>query len=284
MAIYFGFSDECGVYKKIRSDKHLKAHPFFVRCTLLLDAEEWKNLNDGFRKLKELYDIPIEEEIKWSDLWLVKRNETKKVSKKNSIPSFLKGYEYKDLYSFVESALGLLDTVKDKHVVITYTNNENCPSYDEIKVLEMHLMSHMQRIEMQIQTGVRKNLAVLFFDPVDSNTDTRLREVYHRIYNSGDFIKEYSHIKDSLNIEISHQSVGIQLADYVSGCFNSLAKGMHNEGFEDGKTLYFRYVHPVLRRYRNSIWGAGLVEVPTDYTIRNTMKQGYDNIHRKFRR
>jgi hypothetical protein len=138
-------------------------------------------------------------------------------------------------------------------------------------MLKMHLQEHMQRIEMQIQTRSEENLAVLFFDPVCENTDKLLRDIYFELFNSGDFIDSYKHIKDSLNIEHSHQSVGIQLADYISGAFSAFMKGRSSPNYERGKQIFYKHVHPNLRKYNGTIWGIGIREVPSDMNYRRKL-------------
>lgn len=44
MDAYFSFTDECGVYEKIRSEKFLKANPFYVRATVIISLEDYLKL------------------------------------------------------------------------------------------------------------------------------------------------------------------------------------------------------------------------------------------------
>ncbi len=111
-------------------------------------------------------------------------------------------------------------------------------------------------------------MAVLFFDPVNENTDNFFRDAYFELYNSGDFINEYKHIKDSLNIENSHQSVGIQLADYISGTFSACLKGINSNNYDRGKQMFYKYVYPNLRRNNGDFWGFGIREVPSNLNYR----------------
>jgi len=80
----------------------------------------------------------------------------------------------------------------------------------------------------------------------------------------GDFIQHYSHIKDSLNLEYSHHSVGIQFADYVAGSFGGFLKG-----YEKSKEIFNKRIRPYLRTGRNrEILGFGIMEVPTSDKVR----------------
>ncbi|MEL7005609.1 MAG: DUF3800 domain-containing protein [Bacteroidota bacterium] len=283
MSIYFGFSDECGKYQNSKSKKYLRVHPYYLRSTLLIDAEEWKKLNNQFCELKVLFDFPLEKEIKWAYLWQLrnyqKRNET--VPDKRDF-KFLESYDYHDLIEFVEKALQLLESLNYKKIILTYTENASSPNINEKAMLKMHLQEHMQRIEMQIQTRSEENLAVLFFDPVSEETDQHLRDIYFDLYNSGDFIHSYKHIKDSLNIEHSHQSVGIQISDYISGTFSAILKGRSSEKYDRGKKMFYNHVYPNLRKHNGRIWGIGVREVPSSSKRRKELAKHIDEEKDKF--
>lgn len=272
MSIFFGFSDECGTYKKEKGKKHLKVHPHYIRSTLLIKAEEWKLLKKEFNLLKEKFGLPIGREIKWAYLWSLRNYQKngQKIPKKKDF-KFLENHDYHNLIDFVEQCLSLLHQIDFKKIIITHTDNTNCPRIDDKNMLKMHLQEHMQRVEMQIQTRTEENLAVLFFDPVSESTDKHLRDIYFELFNSGDFIDSYKHIKDSLNIEHSHQSVGIQLADYVSGTFSAILKGQGNSNYDRGKSMFYDHVHPYLRKYNGTIWGVGIREVPSNITYRRKL-------------
>ncbi len=152
MSIFFGFSDECGAYQLRRSEKHLKRHPYYIRSTLLIEADEWKNINNAFFSLKNKYELPLTKEIKWSYLWPL-RNFQKKEQKvpQDKDFKFLEIYDYHKLIDFVEESLKLLETIKYKQIIITHTDNKNCARINEKSMLKMHLQEHMQRIEMEVQ-------------------------------------------------------------------------------------------------------------------------------------
>ncbi len=274
MSIFFGFSDECGSYQIEKTKKYLSVHPHYIRSTLLIKADEWKILNKSFIDLKTMYDLPLEKEIKWAYLWHLRNYQIKKqVVPANKDFKFLERYDYHDLIGFVDKCLNLLNELEYKKIIISHTDNINCSKINEKAMLKMHLQEHMQRIEMQIQTRSEENLAVLFFDPVCENTDKLLRDIYFELFNSGDFIRSYKHIKDSLNIEHSHQSVGIQLADYISGAFSAFMKGRRSPNYDRGKQIFYNYVHPNLRKYSGTIWGGGIREVPLDMIYRRKLAE-----------
>ncbi|MGS0747834.1 DUF3800 domain-containing protein [Halpernia sp. GG3] len=274
MCIFFGFSDECGTYQIEKTKKHLAVHPYYIRSTLLIRGDEWKKLNKLFNALKLEFNLPLEREIKWAYLWQLRKfqKENKEIPKNKDF-KFLENHSYKSIIDFVDKSLNLLNQIEYKQIIITHTENLTCSKINEKAFLKMHLQEHMQRVEMQIQTREEENLAVLFFDPVCEKTDKHLRDIYFDLFNSGDFINSYKHIKDSLNIEHSHQSVGIQLADFISGAFSSILKGLRSDNYEMGKTIYYNYIHTNLRSYNGTIWGAGIREVPSDMKYRKKLAE-----------
>jgi len=277
MYTYFAFSDECGLYNPIKPN--LKVHPFYIRSTLIIKASEWKTLNIKFNNLKDEFELPKNKEIKWAYLWNLRMHQRKRLEIKNNKEfKFLENYDYHKLLEFVDRALSLMNELEYKKIILTFTKNKNNSKYSEPAILKMHLQEHMQRIEMELQAN-SNNLAVLFFDPVSAKTDKLLRDIYHELTNSGDFIKKYSHIKDSLNIEQSHQSVGIQIADYISGTFSSMLKGTASNNYTLGQRMFFDYVYPSLRRYNLSIMGAGIREVPSDSNYRAYIKAEFEKIY-----
>lgn len=283
MSIFFGFSDECGSYQLKKSKNYLTVHPYYIRSTLLIKADDWKIINKAFTELKTLYSLPIEKEVKWAYLWQLRNYQTKglEIPKEKDF-KFLETYDYYDLIGFIEKSLALLESIEFKKVIITHTNNTTCSMINEKAMLKMHLQEHMQRIEMQIQTRTEDNLAVLFFDPVSENTDRLFRDIYYELYSSGDFINSYKHIKDSLNIENSHQSVGIQLADYVSGAFSAILKGRTSKKYDRGKQIFFKYVYPYLRKHNGVVLGVGIREVPKDMAYRQDLKRVMNSEMRKW--
>jgi hypothetical protein len=99
------------------------------------------------------------------------------------------------------------------------------------------------------------------------------RDIYSELFLNGDFIKEYNHIKDSINIEFSHHSVGIQIADYISGVFGAFLKGIDNKGYTRGANMFKEKVYPHLRKSPSGlIMGYGIREVPSSTIFRRYIK------------
>jgi len=137
----------------------------------------------------------------------------------------------------------------------------------------MHLQDTMQRIEMEIQND-DNNLAIFFLDPIDKKADSLIREYYRKIYLTGDFIREYKHIKDCLHFELSHHSIGIQLADYCAGVFNSALKGF-SKSSDIFKTKLWQFVR---KDSDKNFMGYGVIEVPTNRKVRQYLSEKIENL------
>lgn len=269
---YFCFSDEYGDYEKQMSKKQLRTHPFYVRSTLLMNASEWKSLNLSFRNLKEKYRLPQSKEIKWAYLWRLRHyKKTGKVIPDKHELKFLEQYEYHDLIDFVFRSLALIHNINEKKIIVTFTKNDSVGTINDKSLLAMHLQEHMQRIEMELQVD-EGNLGVLFFDPVSNTKNEMFREIYNELFENGDFIANYSFIKDSLNIENSHQSVGIQIADYISGAFSAILKSELGD-YSSGIQMFNDNIKPYLRKYKGNMLGAGIREVPRSTKVRKWVKE-----------
>jgi hypothetical protein len=78
MGVYFAFSDENGCYQQVRSAKFVNRHPYFIRSTLLIKADEWQVLRGEIEKLKlALTSVPADE-LKWCHLWQLRRAEQRR--------------------------------------------------------------------------------------------------------------------------------------------------------------------------------------------------------------
>ncbi len=269
MAIKFAFSDECGHYAQFRTEKQNRVHPFYIRSLFLMDGDEYKKLCQDFIVLKQDYQLP-EKEIKWAHIWRLRTH-----NQQGTNPSvkddcyFLKDIDYHRIIDFVENALLLLQNLKFCKTVFTITNNQSNAKFSEKDLFKMHITSILQRVQFEVQVNA-EDLAVIFFDPLGENKSNILREIYFDIQGNGDFIKNYTHIKDSLNLEFSHHSIGIQLADFLSGVMAGTLKG-----YEKSIQIFNNAIRPTLRNYQNKILGAGICEVPTSSTQRQKMREHF---------
>lgn len=273
MAVYFCFSDECGSYSDNMTEKQIKAHPYYVRAVVMIDAAEWRTLNRQFRELKEAHSIPNSREFKWSYLWLMEK--TNCAQNDDNLNYFRQHGNRGSYFSFVENAIKLVCGLSFVKIILSYSVNQG-EHHKERNLLKFHFQGILQRIEMEIQSG--DNLAILIVDPVNTEKNEQFRNLYYSLIDGDDFIKQYSHVKDSLNIENSHQSVGIQIADFISGIFNSVLRKDEKHKFDFATKLFCEYIYPIIRENRGNKYGYGIVEVPHVEAIRTKYRSKIESI------
>lgn len=277
MSLYFVFSDEYGSYFKDKTKNSLSAHPFYIRSALIILAEEWKILHNSFIELKKRYNLPIDKEIKWSYLWSLRKYkiDNKLISNKSEF-KFLENHDYHLIIDFIDESLSIINKLKYKNILFSITVNSKVGKIDHCNILRMHMQCHMQRIQMELQKEI-DNLAVIFIDQINNNSDNQIKDDYNKLFFTGDFIKNYTNIKDSVNIEFSHQSTGIQLADYIAGAFGSYLKSFIDaDKYTKGHDMFLKHIYPNIRSDKNGdIFGFGLYEVPTNNSLRNDFKKKY---------
>lgn len=277
MSTFFCFSDECGCYNQHRSGRFLRRHPYYVRATLIIQAEEWKKMKEIFDKLKSEYGIPLGCEIKWSDLWALRMIQNGSRARRQQRVTFLEQYNYHDLIDFVQKSLAILNGIDYKKIFISVTDNRvEDVTLSEVSLLSMHLQETIQRIEMELQSD-DNNLGVLFLDPLGEQKDRSLREIYSSARFGDSFFSEFSHIKDSINFENSHHSVGIQISDYIAGSFVAFLKSQERSGYERGRNMFIENVRPFLRMGGDSaVMGYGIREVPSSQALRSAIASFLD--------
>jgi hypothetical protein len=271
MSIYFAFSDECGNYQPNRSDLYIKKNPYYIRSTILIKASDWRRINEQFLKLKKLHSLPINKEIKWSYIWRIFHDiqNGKKITQKSPY-YYLSKFDRDSLLQFVEDSINLLSNVDNKIILNVSSNKGSCNAPLE-DFYEMHIQAIMLRIEMELANDP-ENLCVIFFDPVSQ--EKSLREIYYKLYKQGKFIKKYYHIKDSINFECSHHSVGIQISDFVAGCFNGFLRN-----FEQSTILFEKCLLNKIRvSGKGKIIGYGILSVPRDRDVINMVNKKLNNL------
>jgi hypothetical protein len=263
MAVYFAFSDECGDYKHPRDKTFIASHPYYIRSTLIINGDSYLN---EFNILKKEFNIDPNKEFKWNYLWSIYKGSSNTykyfcINDKNN-------FSYSILLEFVDRSLKLLSQLDDCKILYTITDNKNKKIFCKYpKLLEMHLRSILQRIQMEMQSD-NSNLCVLFSDSINKEKNKLLRQAYFDIFTQGDFIESYSNIKDSINIEDSKHSIGIQYADFIAGILMGLMKG-----YQDSKNLFLKYLLNKLRKGKGLYWGYGLCEILTDSIIRKELQE-----------
>jgi hypothetical protein len=265
MPIFFAFSDEAGDYRQFRTPAFRRAHPFYVRATTMFHAGAWRALNDAVAAARAELELP-DGEIKWSYLWSLEKHR----QHNEEVPQgrdyyFLRNVQTATLQDYIRKCVTAVRGLPGSRVIFTVTDNNSCPRHQTLNILKWHLQEVLQRIQMDMEAS-NENLCVLFADPVAADRDRAMRDAYAELYRTGDRYKTYSQIKDSLNFEQSHHSVGIQCADFLSGAFSAMLRG-----YPFGTSLYNDQIRAFIRRGPNDrILGYGARQIPRgrDYQSR----------------
>src|SRR5690554_6591362 len=125
MGVKFGFSDECGNYQPIRTEKQNNIHPYYVRSLFLMNGDDYKLLSDKFKALKTEFELP-QKEIKWAHIWSLRSCQRYgKTPKENKDFYFLKDIDYHKIIDFAERSLLLLTEIENCKTIYTITNNKS---------------------------------------------------------------------------------------------------------------------------------------------------------------
>jgi hypothetical protein len=118
-----------------------------------------------------------------------------------------------------------------------------------------------ERFQYYLQDASRnssKQLGIVISDHRGARDDKALR-LHHQklLYSGSEFISRYENLVESLFIQPSNMSVGVQLADIVAGAVW--------RKFEKGDSRWFDRLTPAFRKSRDgTIEGYGLVRYPKD--------------------
>jgi hypothetical protein len=265
--VIFAFNDDCGSYLNAAKASHVKAHPYYIRATLLMDGAEYLHLQNAVNYQKRKLGLSNDHEIKWSYIWSLRKHEIKNEPVPSNKPyASLAAVGSEKLVGFFKKALGIVHSLQCKQVIITLTKQVVGQSTSLDAMLRMHLECHLQRIRFETPSG---SLAVVFFDPESPEKDRSFREAYRMLRASNYFNLSFNRIKDSLNFEVSSHSVGIQLADFIAGACSAKLKHAGNPSFQHGAQLFDEFVAPCIRTNANGKKaGFGICEVPTNASFR----------------
>ena len=256
MNSYFVFTDEAGAYKgSDATSRFRQAHPFYIRSFVLMKSEEYQVYQKDMQILNAMYEIPIDEEIKWSDLWALKKRNPRTVAISKMSESRLMGYYRKVFERAVQcKSLQFLFTVTcvyDKSCLITPKS-----------VFKFHLQNAFQRVSMKID---KNDFAVFIMDELNKGTLEQIKAICHELTVKGDFL-EYNNLYHGVLTENSVYCPGIQLADYAAGAFNSyLREELLKRGrYDFSNDIFTKYISPCIRSSPNgSRLGFGIMDVPT---------------------
>lgn len=225
MDAYFAFTDECGNYQKERSSKFIKAHPFYVRATVIISFDDYLKLQAGMDEIKAFFGLASSVEVKWSHFGSAIKNNYAK------IPHSLTVEQLKDYYSKV---LLLLSDLKSVDIYYTLTKNAAVGAIGKVSLLKMHLQNALQRIQSTMTE--KEGFAVIIADDLNDETKA-LKQAVYELALAGDYV-QYTNIKKGLYIDFSNQCHGLQVADICAGVFTATLKHSSAPAHEQHKFLY----------------------------------------------
>ncbi len=255
MNSYFVFTDEAGAYQKNPNEKHIRSHPFYIRSNVLMSIEEYRQYQIDMQRVCGEYEIPYDEEVKWSDLWRKSKGNPRTALINQLSEKRLKGY-YRKVF---ETALNKEST----RFMFTITDivGRTCNLKEE-NVFKFHLQDAFQRVQMDMEAD--KGFALFVMDELNVTMLKQIKAVCHAFTLQGDFV-QYKNLYQGVLTENSLYSPGIQLADYAAGVMNGYLRGeiVTPGKYQFATDLFDEFVKPRLRKHPIGMTvGFGIIEVP----------------------
>ena len=268
---YLVFTDEAGAYKAQTTPEFRKRHPFYIRSNVMISMEDYRDFQKEMQTLNGMYEIPVGEEVKWSDLWEKLRNRPRTPAISAMTEDRLKGY-YRKVFECA--------TQKDSlQYIFTITNvYEQYSLLAEQHIYKFHLQEAFQRVQMDLRP--HNGFAVFIMDELNAETIKQIKAVCHEFTVNGDFIRNYGNVYHSILTESSNQSAGIQLADYAVGAMYGYLRRsfIAQDNYAFATDMYNDYIASKLRHdTAGNIMGYGIREVPKHSTLRQKLMPLFPN-------
>lgn len=266
---YFVFTDEAGAYHRHPSDAHIQSHPFYIRSNVIMTIDDYRQYQIDMQRISGEYEIPFDEEIKWSDLWSKMKNNPRNDLIARMSVNRLKGY-YRRIF---ETAVGKEST----RFMFTVTDivGRTCEWRSE-PIYKSHLQDAFQRIQMDMSAN---DFAIFVMDELNVGTLKQIKAACHEFTVYGDFVN-YKNLYQGVLTENSLYSPGIQLADYAAGVMNGyLRRQIVSPGnYQFAADLYDEFIKPRLRCHANGkIVGYGMVDIPKRTRFRGQLEAVFDH-------
>lgn len=262
MGTFFLFSDECGNYAERRGHRFIERHPYYVRATVIIKAEEYQEFEKAIFELKEAMGFNRIIEIKWSHLG---------DARNGHLPSYLESYSLEALKSYIEAFIEKASELQSLKYIFTVTDNSTAVHAKYEQLVSWHIQNALQRVQMDLQHNGGYGIVVID-DLNDMNK--KINKKCYEIMCSGDFVN-YDNIKKSILVDYSHQCIGLQLADMVAGAFTNamIRESRSGKGYPFASELYSEELTKKIRsvsdagvRFKFSPFecmGYGLISIPT---------------------
>ena len=148
---YLIFTDEAGAYKAQTTPEFRRRHPFYVRSNVIISMDDYMEFQKEMQTLNGMYEIPVGEEIKWSDLWEKLRNRPRTPAIAAITEDRPKGY-YRKVFECASQKDSLL-------YIFTITNvYEQYCLLEERHIYKFHLQEAFQRVKEIIDFTKRTSI------------------------------------------------------------------------------------------------------------------------------
>lgn len=268
---YLVFTDEAGAYKSQTTPAFRNRHPFYVRSNVMISMDDYRDFQKEMQTLNGMYEIPVGEEVKWSDLWEKMRRRPRTPAIAAMTEDRLKGYYRK--------VLECASQKESLQYIFTITNvYEQYSLLAEQHIYKFHLQEAFQRVQMDLRS--QNGFAIFIMDELNDETIKQIKAVCHEFTVNGDFIRNYGNVYHSILTESSNQSAGIQLADYVVGAMYGYLRRsfIAPTNYEFAADMYTDYIAGKLRcNASGTIMGFGVREVPKHLTLRQRLAPFFTN-------
>lgn len=265
MNSYFVFTDEAGNYQRRPSTKHIRSHPYYIRSNVLMSIEDYRQYQMDMQRISGEYEIPFDEEIKWSDLWSKIKGKSRNALINRIPENRLKGYYRKVFETALEKdSTQFLFTITD---IVGRT----CGLKDE-DVYKFHLQDAFQRIQMDMRSD--DGFAVFVMDELNEDVIKQIKTACHAFTVHGDYV-QYKNLYQGVLTENSLYSPGIQLADYAAGVMNGFLRGktVSPGKYQFATDLYDEFITKRIRHHANgTIVGYGVIDIPKQTPFRGQLE------------
>lgn len=259
--VFYNFTDECGAYKADRSDAFLRSHPFYVRANLIIDMDEYHDLELMINNIKNAYSLSYNIEVKWAHMGS-KLKHTREV-----LPHSLSVDQIK---SYIQEVLQCVCEHTHATLYFTFTDNNSVNRISDINLIKMHLQNAFQRSQSVAQNN--DGYAIIVAD--DMNAQNKLlKQALYQLTTEGDQYTDYPNVHKGLFIDFSDNSCGLQIADFLAGVFTASLKYISSPEQEKHKyefaysiltNLLYRYIryNEYHLPYRE-VYSYGIKEIPS---------------------
>ena len=262
---YFVFTDEAGAYQKNPSDAHIRSHPFYIRANVCMSIDDYRQYQIEMQRVNGEYEIPFDEEIKWSDLWSKEKKKPRNDRISQMSSDRLKGYYCK--------VFELATAKKSTMFLFTVTDIVGRTCGWRIEPLyKAHLQDAFERIQMDLNNT--DDFATFVMDELNIETIKEIKSACHEFTIHGDFVK-YKNLYQGVLTENSLYSPGIQLADYAAGVMNGYLRGkiVSPGNYQFATNLFSDYIISRIRSHSNgTIVGYGVIDVPKKTHFREKLE------------